>query len=240
MKPGQIPKKVEGNFLLYPTFHMLEVFILLAVSIRTFNPFYFAMFLFAAFFQSPLIWTYMKNKYGQPSGVSYFGKHTKHGNNWFVAYQLQQLYNSFSFFEKVLKLTPGYYSSWLRLWGSEVGKKINWTPGSKIVDRTHLKIGNRVLVGNETYISAHAIKKRDDKYLLYVKQVEIGDDVVLALQVIVSPGVKIKNKAFLEAGAGVYPNHIVEEGENYERFKELFEPRFDALFRQSPKKSSPK
>ena len=235
MKPGQIPKSVEGYFILYPTFHMLQVFLLLGISIKTFNPFYFSFFIFAAFFQSPIIWRYMLDKYGKPSGASYFGKHAKHGNNWFVAYQLQQLYNSFSFFEKILKLTPGAFSTWLRFWGSDVGEKVNWTPGSKVVDRTHLSIGSRVLVGNECYISAHIIKKRDNKYLLYVKQVEIGDDVVLALQVIVSPGVKIKNNAFLEAGSGVYPNGVIEEGEHHERFKELFEPRFDALFRKPSK-----
>jgi hypothetical protein len=235
MKPGQIPKRVESYFALYPTFHMVQVFLLLGISIKTFNPLFFSMFIFAVYFQSPIIWRHMKEKYGQPSGASYFGKNAKHGNNWFVAYQLQQLYNSFAFFEKILKIIPGMFSLWLRFWGSNVGEKINWTPGSKIVDRTHLTIGSRVLIGNECYISAHIIKKSDNKYLLYIKQVEIGDDVVLALQVIVSPGVKIKNNAFLEAGSGVYPNGVIEEGEHHERFKELFEPRFDSLFRKSTK-----
>jgi hypothetical protein len=239
MKKGEIPKSVEGYFYLYPAFHALEVLLLLAVAIKTFNLYVIGLFIFACFFQSPLIWRYMLDKYGKPSGLFYFGKKALHGNNWMVAYQLQQFYTSFPFFERVLKMFPGFYSAWLRLWGAQIGKKVNWTSGCELVDRTHLTIGDRTLIGNHTYISAHAIKKKGDKYLLFVKDVTIGSDVVLAFQCTISPGAIIENQAFVEAGGVVYPNQTVLEGSHHERFKELFEHRFNALFKKAGRETSP-
>jgi len=181
---------------------------------------------------SPLIWRFFKLLYGQPEGVSYFGKNAKEGNNWFIAFQLQQLYNHFSFIENALKLIPGAYSYWLRLWGSSIGQKVIWTSGAQIVDRTHLKIGSRVLLGNQSYLTAHIIKKKNKRYLLYVKDVEIGDDVVLAFQCVISPGVKIEDEAFVEAGGVLYPNQKLEKGMTHERFKELLGNRFYSLLKK--------
>lgn len=174
----------------------------------------------------------MKRLYGQPHGASYFGKHAKDGNNWFVAFQLQQLYNHFDFIERTLRLFPELYSLWLRLWGSTIGTKIIWTAQCQIVDRTHLSIGDRVLVGNQTYITAHMIKKKDNKYLLFVKPVTIGSDIVLAFQCVISPGVIIEDRAFVEAGGVLYPNEKLEKGKTHERFKELLGNRFYSLLKK--------
>lgn len=240
MKAGEIPKSVEGYFFLYPTFHMIEVLFLFAAVVKTFSPYVFVLLIGACYFQSPIICRYMMDKYGKSKGVYYFGKNAKHGNNWFVSYQLQQIYTSFPFFERVLKLIPGFYSAWLRLWGAEIGEKVNWTSGCEIVDRPHLTIGNRSLIGNHTYISAHVIKKKEDKYLLYVKDVSIGSDVVCAFQCTLAPGAKVEDEAFIEAGAAVYPNETIEKGAHHERFKELFGDRFNSLFQKTRQKSSSK
>ena len=100
--------------------------------------------------------------------------------------------------------------------GSKNWKKINWTAQSKIVDRPFIHIGDRCLIGNESYLSAHAIKKKDNRYLLYLKEVTIGSDVVLSLQSIVGPGAIIGDRAFISARAAVHPNAKISEGQLYE------------------------
>lgn len=238
MKPGEIPKAVESYFYLYPVFHMLEVFLLLAATIKTFNPYLSLLLIFACYFQAPLIWRYMLSKYGRPYGAFGFGKKAQHGNNWLVAYQLQVFYTSFPFFERVLKMIPGAYSAWLRMWGAQIGKKVNWTSGCEIVDRTHLTIGDRCLIGNQSYISAHFIIKENGKYVLYVKDVTIGNDVVLALQCVIAPGAVLKDKVLVEAGGAVYPSEVVEQGVRHERFEELFNGRFYPLLKKAIRKAS--
>ena len=68
-------------------------------------------------------------------------------------------------------------------------------------------------IGNHSYLAAHAIKKRDDKYLLYVKEVEIGDDVVLSYRVTIAPGAKVLDGSFIEAGKAVYPNQTSDRND---------------------------
>ncbi len=83
-----------------------------------------------------------------------------------------------------------------------------------------------------SYLSAHAIKKKDNKYILYVKDVLIGNDVVISYSVTIAPGVVIKSKAFIDSGAVVYPNDLIEEGQKYERFEELLNDRFNFLLKR--------
>ncbi len=205
-KAKSIPKIIEKLSKFYTLAFIVEI-ILISYYIHS------LLGVVLLYVQAPIIWRVVKAIWGQPEGISYLGTKTKDGNPWFVAFHLQQLFNSFHFFEQILILLPGAYSAWLRLWGSEIGNKVNWTPECRVVDRTHLKIGSRVLIGNHSYIAAHAIKKRGDKYLLYVKGVEIGDDVVLAYRVTIAPGAKVSAGSFIEAGKAVYPNQTSDNGD---------------------------
>lgn len=198
-KASTLPKSIE-------TFSRFYTILLLLQMMIAFHYCGVLVALLIIYLEPPLLWRVVKKIWGQPEGVSYLGVKTKEGNSWWVAFHLQQLFNTFHFFEQLLTLFPGVYSAWLRLWGSEIGKKVNWTPESRLVDRTHLRIGDRVLIGNHSYLAAHAIKKRGDKYLLYVKAVEVGADAVLAYRVTLAPGAVVEPGSFIEAGKAVYPN----------------------------------
>lgn len=157
----------------------------------------------------------------QPKSVSRIGKNAIEGNMWMIAFQLQQFYNALPFLESLLKIIPGLYSAWLRLWGCRIGAKVNWTPGCQVVDRTLLEVGDRCLIGNMSYISGHAIKKKDDTYILFIKKVIIGNDCVISYSSTLSPGSVMGDRSFLEAGGVLYPNYKLNAGEKYERFQEL-------------------
>tara|TARA_R110000868_G_scaffold117600_14_gene312474 strand:+ start:13851 stop:14480 length:630 start_codon:yes stop_codon:yes gene_type:complete len=203
-KAASMPKSLEAISRFYTITLLVQVGVV-------FHYFGFVAALIILYLEPPLIWRVVKMIWGQPEGVSYLGIKAKGGNSWWVAFHLQQIFNTFHLFEQFLTLFPGVYSAWLRLWGSEIGKKVNWTPESRMVDRTHLKIGDRALIGNHSYLAAHAIKKRGDKYLLYVKGVEVGADAVLAYRVTLAPGSYVAAGSFVEAGKAVYPNQVAGE-----------------------------
>ncbi len=205
-------------FNFFPAIHTLLVLVSLYLLIKNPNPLSFFLFIFATYLLAPICWRIVSLLSPPKKGVSYIGKKAEKVNSWIFSYQLQQFYNALPFVENILKVFPGFYSIWLRLWGAQIGKKINWTTQSLIVDRPFIHIGDRCLIGNQSYLSAHAIKKKEDKYILYLQDVKVENDVVIAVQALIGPGVQIKSKAFVSARAGVKPGTIISEGECYERF----------------------
>ena len=222
----QVPKFLDHVFGFFPIFHFLFSITLMAINQITLS----ILFLYLA---PPIIFRILLIIYQTPKSLTYIGKKSTSGNLWYLSYQLQKNFEVFKFLEGILKLVPELYSHWLRLWGSKIGKKINWTSGCEVVDRPFLEIGDRCLIGNQTYISAHAIKKSNEKYLLYLKKPIIGNDVVTGFRSTIGPGAIIGNRCFLDSGAAIYPNQILKEGEKYERFEELSQSSYDFLFQRN-------
>lgn len=205
-----IPKSLEKSFYLYPFVQVIE----LGAAI------YFQSvlaFIFVLYFQSPLIWRTLRAVYGQPVGKMQFGKMEKDGCLWLVMLQLQHIYISLPFIERILMAVPGLFSAWLRMWGSKIGAKVMWAPEVTILDRTHLNIGDRVLFGTKVMLSCHVVNKRDRKYTVILAPIEIGTDAFLGYETSVGPGVVIGARAFTEIRSLVFPNTIIQEGAKHAR-----------------------
>lgn len=129
---------------------------------------------------------------------------------WYGGHQIQLVYLAFPFLETVLRMIPGAFSLWLRLWGSKVGRSVYWTPMVEISDRSLLEIGDRVVFGHRAGAYGHVIKPRRKNLLLYVKRIQIGSDSFVGAGSVLAPGVTIHEGAFVAAGAHVHPNEVVE------------------------------
>jgi hypothetical protein len=141
-------------------------------------------------------------------GISYLiGKEY---SPWWGSHQIQVIYITIPVFEAVLRLIPGAFSCWLRLWGAKVGRDVYWTPALEIADRGLLEIGDRVVVGHRIGISSHIIKPRKQNLMLYVKKVKIGNDVFLGAGSILAPGVVIGDGTFLPMDTNLSPNQQVQ------------------------------
>ena len=210
------PKLLEKLFVFYPAFQSLWIAHDLILFIQHPNVFSFSRLILVCYFLSPLLWWVCRSIFSEKTeGAFKVGKHAKEANSWLLYYQLQSIYTHFYFFERVLKIFPGFYSAWLRLWGSKIGVKVNWTAECQIVDRGHMIVGDRVFFGNRSYFSAHALKKIGKQYLLYVKSIEIGSDSMVSYACHVGPGVKIGVRSMIDAGASLYPNVKIADGESY-------------------------
>jgi len=133
---------------------------------------------------------------------------------WFGGHQIQLVYFAFPWLESGLRLVPGLYSAWLRLWGSKVGRSVYWTPAVEISDRALMEIGDHVVFGHRVVVFGHVIKPRRGNMLLVVKRVSIGDGAFIGAGVVLAPGAVVAAGAFVEAGTHVYPNERVEAEEH--------------------------
>lgn len=116
---------------------------------------------------------------------------------WWGSHQIQSIYITFPVFEAILRLIPGAFSLWLRLWGSTVGKKVYWTPKLEIADRGLIEIGDNVILGYGVGIYPHIIKPKKQDLLLYVKKVKIGSNVFVGAGNNIAPGVNINDNTYI-------------------------------------------
>ncbi len=149
--------------------------------------------------------------YPLQDGISYL-----QGNNyspWWGSHQLQVIYVAFPGLETLLRLIPGLFSAWLRLWGSQIGQQVYWTPGLEIADRGLLTIGDGVVFGHRVGLYSHIIKPRRDNLMLYLKPITIGDGSFIGAGSYIGPGTTVTAGSFLEAGSELYPNQTINDTE---------------------------
>lgn len=146
--------------------------------------------------------------YPLQEGISYLKG--KEYSPWWGSHQIQVIYIAIPVLETVLRLIPGIFSFWLRLWGAKVGKSVYWPPTLEIGDRSLLEIGDRVVIGHRVAISSHVIKPRKENLMLYVKKVRIGNDVFIGGGTFIAPGVVISDSQFVSVFTVLYPNQKVQ------------------------------
>ena len=124
---------------------------------------------------------------------------------WWAGHQIQSLFIAVPALEAVLKIIPGAFSVWLRCWGSKIGKKIYWTPGSIHYDRNLLEIGDNVVFGEQSLSVGHIISPKDKSAELTIAKVKIGKNSFIGAAAVLSPGVVVEKNSFIKAGTRVYP-----------------------------------
>ncbi|GET38177.1 DapH/DapD/GlmU-related protein [Microseira wollei] len=141
-------------------------------------------------------------------GISYL--QGKEYSPWWGSHQIQVIYIAIPALEAVLRLIPGVFSGWLRLWGAKVGRNVYWTPGLEIADRGLLEIGDRVVIGHRVGIYSHVIKPRKQDLMLYVKKVKIGNDAFVGAGSHLAAGVVIEDGVYIPVITNLYPNQRVK------------------------------
>lgn len=208
------PKILESLSFFFPLIHLGSSLYLLTTG-------HLLVAVIWLYFMPPLASRIVQFFYPIKFGATLIGKKMPTGNSWLIANNLQKSFDSLPILEGILKTIPGAYSFWLRCWGAKIGRSVLWTAECRLVDRPLITIGDRTLIGNMSYLAAHAIKKKDGKYLLYCKPVHVGNDVVIAYRATLSPGCHVHDRALIEAGASLYPDQILLADQTYTRAQEL-------------------
>ncbi len=114
---------------------------------------------------------------------------------WLAAHHIQAFYDALPYLESLLRVIPGFYSMWLRLWGSRVGYGVEWPVRMDVLDRNMMDIGNRVVFSREVELAAHVRQKMEGT----------GSRALVR-------GVRIGSGAFIGAGARIGPGAVVPHG----------------------------
>ncbi len=135
-----------------------------------------------------------------------------HYSPWWATHQFQAVFNAIPIFDAILRLIPGSYSIWMRLWGSTIGKGVYWTPLVDITDRGLMEVGNHVIFGHKASCFSHVIIHKPDKLILYVKRISIGDYVFVGAGSRIGPGARIDDHLVLDFLTDVKINQHLKKG----------------------------
>lgn len=121
---------------------------------------------------------------------------------WWFTLNLQMLFCRFAFLEELLRIVPGCYSLWLRLWGAKIGKMTYWAAGTTILDRPWVEIGDRVIFGAGTRLNAHVFAPDGQgEMTLVLAPIKIADRVTVGGYSLLVAGTEIASdqctRAFL-------------------------------------------
>lgn len=117
---------------------------------------------------------------------------------WLAAHHIQAFYDALPYLESLLRVIPGFYSMWLRMWGSRVGYGVVWPVRIDVLDRNLVDIGNRVTFDREVELAAHVRQKTDGGVArVLVRPVRIGSYAFLGACSRVGPGAIVPHNANL-------------------------------------------
>jgi hypothetical protein len=119
---------------------------------------------------------------------------------WWATAQTQILFNRLPMLEELLRLVPGFYSLWLRLWGAKIGRLTFWAPGMRILDRSFLRVGDDVVTGAGVRFNAHVIDSIDGRPTLHLGEISVRN------------GCQLGGYCLLTAGC------VVDDGETMHAF----------------------
>lgn len=124
---------------------------------------------------------------------------------WWYGMQLQICFARLSFLEEFLRIFPFLYSTWLRLWGSKIGKAVFWSPGVIIADRGDIEVGDYTLIGYGAKLTSHLMSKSRKRELLIYSKIIIGKNVIIGAESNLSSGVKVSDGVTISALSTLLP-----------------------------------
>lgn len=136
---------------------------------------------------------------------------------WWASHQIQLLYTAVPVLEAVLRMIPGAYSAWLRLWGSHIGSAVYWTPRMEIHDRGLLRIGDNVVFGHKVELYGHTVTPKRQRLLLYTGLVTVGDGAFVGAGSRLAPGVVVEPGAVVPILTDLYMNARYPQEDAHER-----------------------
>lgn len=208
MQVSAPPKLLENLAFLFPAFHVVLILSVALQFLLTKSLILIPVLAFIVYLLPIILWRLTNRFYPLTEGNFYIGRKESGTHSWLLAYKLQSLFISFSFFERLLIIVPGAYSAWLRLWGSQVGRKVTWTPRVDIIDRTSLVIKDFSFFGDKVYMSAHLIIRRKNRLLLIHRKIRVGEKCLIGFSCELGPGTNVKDNEMLAAGSRTYMNRI--------------------------------
>ncbi|MGE0186639.1 MAG: hypothetical protein AB7Q23_12685 [Hyphomonadaceae bacterium] len=131
---------------------------------------------------------------------------------WLASHHIQAFYDAQPYLESLLRVIPGFYSMWLRMWGSRIGYGVVWPVRMDVLDRGLVEIGNRVVFDREVELAAHVRQKTEGGGArVLVRGVRVGSHAFIGAGARIGPGASVPSNANVPALAVVGVNEVFGE-----------------------------
>jgi len=135
---------------------------------------------------------------------------------WWYTSQWQVIFNRFPQLEEALRMVPGLYSAWLRLWGARIGRLVYWSPGLQLYDRPFLDIGDRVVIGANAKLCPHLLARGPSGATEFVlASIHIGADSMIGGSTLLPAGVYVAEREQTPGGRSMAPFSRFENGRHH-------------------------
>ncbi len=165
------------------------------------------LLLFVVFFVPPLVqrvtlrWAPLKQGVNEIDGRKF--------SPWLATHHIQAIYDALPFLESLLRVFPGFYSMWLRLWGSRIGYGVEWPVRMDVLDRGLMDVGNRVMFSREVELAAHVRRKTDGgRSRVLVRTVRIGSYAFIGANSRIGAGASVPSNASVPELTSVGVNEV--------------------------------
>lgn len=134
---------------------------------------------------------------------------------WFLA-QWQVVLNRVPVLDELLRLVPGLYPLWLRLWGSRVSLFAYWAPGALIIDRYLVQVERGAVIGTGAVLSGHlGVQGDDGTFRVDVAPIVIGAGAIIGAGAKVGPGCQVAADELVPAGRLLKPFTTWQRGRKH-------------------------
>ena len=111
---------------------------------------------------------------------------------WWTLANLQMIFCRLPLLEELIRLVPGLYSLWLRLWGARIGRLTYWGAGLRILDRSYLHVGDDVIFGAAVRINPHVLTRNEQGEMqLILASIVVGDRTIVGGYSLLTAGTEI-------------------------------------------------
>jgi hypothetical protein len=143
--------------------------------------------------------------YGRPYGRA-LTQDTRDYKVWWFTHQWQVVFDRLPWLEELMRLVPGLYALWLRLWGATVSPWVYWGAGSLVVDRPLLIVEPGAVVGMGGGVTGQlGTLAEDGTYRVDVAPPRVGRAAIMGTRSGLGPGAELAASQVLPAGRLIPP-----------------------------------
>jgi hypothetical protein len=138
--------------------------------------------------------------FGRPQGRG-LTQDTRAYKVWWFTHQWQVVFNRLPLLEELLRLVPGLYALWIRMWGGKVSPLVYWGPGSLVVDRPLVVVDRGAVIGMGAGLTGHlGTLSPEGTYTVDVAAPHVGRGAIMGA------------RSGLGASAELAPNQVLPAG----------------------------
>ena len=141
---------------------------------------------------------------GKPAGLLH--QHARGFKLWWFATQCQTIFNRLPMLEEILRLVPGLFPLWIRLWGGRMSLQTYVAPGVVILDRWAVEVQRGAVLGYGCLIASHlATREVSGRAVVLVATPCIQAHAIVGGMTKIGPGAVLREGQVLATGRHLGP-----------------------------------